>query len=247
MIVNGVSALVRAGFSRDYDPSRGPSFTQYYEGTKEAIEELERQLVGVRYEVDYTSPPIAKLSITQTGYSENEDPNAILDVQYELLANTSSKSIFEHPVARALGQAVILQIRDALDRSPGDAAPSFTGNTLKIYDMAITGQDTYIDSQFVFRVTQIIGRRANEIPVAFTDVNKIYTTAEMLAEISTPRAYTTAIQLAAAAAQASFGTIPADYTLGWLKQAPTLNTVADNKIALNFEYWCYAWSDLLYS
>ena len=235
------------------DPARGPTTETIYEGTFDAVLAAEATLTNVAYDADYSNPPVARLTIYSPDYGDtNDDPNSIILTTFDLLANTSQRSGYEHRKSLAISASSPETIRVIKTAIRKNTAPSvaLTDNSLKLYNHMLNGQDQFVDSQFVFKLTQYISRRA-VIGIAYSGVNKIYTSASLIAETNPTGIYAAAIGFAFEAVRDSvyggIDNVPAGFTLGWLKQAPTITTVADNKSAVSIEYWLEAWSQYYYA
>lgn len=242
--------LVQTGFVRRYDASRGYSTDVTYEGTIESVQAAEASLAGTGtpYVADYGNPPVARMTVSTPDIGEtNADPNAILLTTMELQANTSQRSLYEHRKALALPKDTIRVIKDALKKN---TAPSITltGDALLLYNHLLNGQDSFLSSQFVFKVNQYVSRKAI-VSIAFSDVGKVYSNVDLKNEMHPTPLFVTAIDEAFLSVKNGVynGAAPSGFTLGWLKHAPTITSVADNKAVIQFEYWLDAWSDFDYA
>jgi hypothetical protein len=202
-------------------------------------------------EIDATGPT-HKLYVT-TPENPTDGTGGIIAVQYELLGNNQQFDLRLHPKAIALGTPTIKKINNVLNNAKDDNGRAINteaeittigGDALQLYNLLLqeNGNRAFQKSQYVFRVTQIASNRAT-INVAYSDVEKIYTTAQMLAETGPPSGILTAI------ADAVTGSNPgahAGYQYGWLKQTPTVTTAANNKIQISVEFWLELWSTWIY-
>lgn len=184
-----------------------------------------------------------------------EDPTGDSEVsvtaQFELLGNELQKDIREHPIALALGYEKLKIIDGVLNgdlKSPGvkySESDILAGNMTHVYRYLRqrNGNGGYHKSQYVFRYTRITSNRA-VIDVGFTGVERIHTTAQMVAQTGPPPgilasiadAYTTSVPAAVA-----------DYQYGWMKKTPTVTNVAGNKVQISGEYWLEEWSTIFYA
>lgn len=171
---------------------------------------------------------------------------------FELAGNSLQFDMREHPKALALGPATLKQIDNAIDgetaaiRSAAlDAVNSAGGDTLALYNLLRQrkGSGSFFKPQYVLRFNRIASTRA-VISVGFDNVGKILTTAQMVSETGPPGGILASIDEAVSATQ------PANvsgYQWGWLKQTPTVQTVAGNKIQISGEYYLEFWSTWLYA
>ena len=184
---------------------------------------------------------------------------------FELNGNALQKDIREHPKALVLGPSRIEAISRAVDRWTNAVGYTYsiadvTGATEE--DEAITGDEAadalslynllrqrngnaaFQISQYVFRYTRIASNRAS-LDVGYSNVEKILTTEQMVAETGPPVGILSAIADAVTAATPT--TVASGYQFGWLKQTPTVTNIAGNKIQISGEYWLESWSTWLYA
>lgn len=241
------AALAGPKKRRSYSQSRGWSTTWEYEGTEDAIMGVVAGLGGAYdLEIDTTSPKSTLTVRTPDAGDAATDPNQIIAVQFELQSNTAQKSGYEHHKSIALGKPTIQQIKKAIsDRN--DSASFAAGNATTLYGHMVNGQDAFVSPQFVFRMTQYISKRAI-VDILFANTSRVYTKAALIAETNPTGFFPVSIEQAHDTVYTDQygGAIPTGYNLGWLKQAPTVTTIAGEKQAITIEYWLEAWSEYYY-
>lgn len=255
--------------TRSYDTSRGWQTTYEYEGTERSISAFLPLLRSANrnFTMDLRGPK-AVLTIT----TPDSGDNSVSDkrITYELDSNISQKSLYEHWRTLAFAnanQAELIAIKAALQdiKTANPNATTLTDpNTGKsitlsadgreFYKRMLVGQDSFVVSQTVMKVT-IIDGRDSELAVAYSNSNCVYTTDQMLSELGLPAAskYFKAAQEAALALNAFYTQGGAAYPYsvypfpGWLKHAPSMTPIAGDKDATTLEFWLEAWSQYMYN
>jgi P2-related tail formation protein len=246
MTIVGYPGLTEEGRRGVIDPVRGVTTEIRYKGPVDAVNAALATLGGstAYIEFDTTNPPIGTLLVRTPDWG-NGDTQGIIQTTWELQANLITKSGYEHPTSIALGTDTLNEIISKVGDETA-SADDFTGNARTLFDMMAAGQDSFFQSQFVFRYSRYINRNAS-VSIAFDDIHRVYTSAAMITETSAPSLYQTAINEARAAMLAYYGSIPSGHTLGWLKQAPTITSVAGNKSVVTVEWYLDAWRNYYYS
>jgi len=233
-----------------YDPVRGTFSERYYEGCEDEIMGLARRLSPDQYyEIDGTNAPIFRLAVRTPDY-DGSSSSSETTLTYELLGNDLTYSIYEHPTARALDSAILASVRRAVDsRSTkfyNEAGTDITstvngnGNAITLYNLAIKGTDSFIRSQYVFRVTQTVSNRSTA-RAGYANTNKLYTTGQLISETSPPSTLLFAIDQIPTPSD-----IPTGYVWRWLKKTPTVVQIGGNKFNIAVEYLLERWSTFLY-
>lgn len=227
------------------DPVRGVSSEWVREGTAGAIRAVEASLLpGTDYEVDYTNPPMGTIIVRYAGYGTGSD-SEILSSSFELQRNISSKSGYEHWKTLALPKSTINSIRRAL--KDNTTLSNLTGNANSFYNLMVNNVDSFIIANFVFRLTQTVKKNA-VVDIAFENSMRIYTNAQLKAEVNAGPLYENAIDEAYNTVLNDYyqGSIPSGRTLGWLKIPPTISTISGDRSAISVEYWLEATSTYYY-
>jgi hypothetical protein len=212
-------------------PGEGAKGTQVYYGTLDYCNAVKAEALatrsGVSIDLDYSQPPLCKLTIYSPDFPD-ESTDGIIATTFELHGNQQQKSVFEHPNFIALDDNTQKAIRQAVDDR--DYSALGTG-ALKFYRWAI--QDVPLwTAQFVYRVSQVVSSRAT-VSVAFANTKKLHTTAAILGETNPPAE----LFWSASAAYASLDdTVPDGWALAWYKQTPTITGTAGRKFTIQLEY-----------
>jgi hypothetical protein len=200
--------------------------------------------------------PIHRLVVT-TPDLPTGGTQGIQQTYYELLGNNVQLDLREHPKSIALGSAVVRTIDCVLSQS---ADPNIStsenqvvpqqsdipaGDARELYDLLSqrNGNAAYVKPQFVFRYTRVASNFATGV-LNYDNVEKILTTTQMISETGFPgTGILSAINSAVVATQ------PAavdGYVYGWLKQTPTVTSMAGNKFQIVGDYSLEFWSTWIY-
>lgn len=247
-VINGTLLPVQQQPSNDYDPQRGLLGTVIYEGCDEAAAvSVENTLLSER--IAFTSHSDGKTRVI-----EAKIMNAPLDV-WQVLANEIQKSGYENPavLANADGttdQDAIAKIKQyVLDNTKLSAInPPLTGNALKLFFLMQHDQDHYALGQYVLRHTvqtsETFGSNVSDV-----NVEKLYTTAQLLVEVTNPLLWTFPLP---GRLQTKLNSIPApaavaNFLWSWRKLPSTEVMVPGNFIEITTEYWLEQWSTFYYT
>jgi hypothetical protein len=245
-ILRGSEFVVGPRIRVTENPSQGKSVEHVYEGTIETIRHLSTTLpAGSDYVLDETNPPKSVLVVRTQGLTQDDD--TLLAAQFDIKANSQQKSMYEHPKSIALGTSILGTIRDELRKSSPDESniPSTPLFARILFRKLRKGQDYFLVTQPVFRTTHIIKNR-REFSFAISNLNCIYTTAQVIVEANPPLPFSGGTgALATLDSQMLSGfyenSIPSGFQLGWLKVNFELTTVPNNKSAATMEYVLDAW------
>lgn len=232
-------------------PTRGASFEAIYSGTEEYIQAvyLSTSSDFIR-EIDRSAAP--KIFLRVRSGDDGVSPNDAV-YTYELLGNTLHKDLREHPNIKSLGAVYIAQVSALTNIKPETEADRIALQTKvdalnpiqKIfYDLLSKGTNSYAVTQFNFRVTKTISFR-NQIPIAFSNIERVYTTDQLTAEVNPPS--TIFFSITEAAAAVAPASPDANYTFGWLKQPPIVQQATSMKWQIVQEYWLEEWANLIYA
>jgi hypothetical protein len=203
--------------------------------------EAELEAVGPTYQLTVIAPDVPA-----------GDSIGVQEAFFELAGNNLQFDMREHPKALALGPAT-LKIIDTAISGDTDAARTAAitqvnaagGDTLALYNLLRqrNGTGAFFKPQYVLRYNRLVSSRAT-IDVGYSNVGKILTHAQMINDSAPPTGILAAIN------EAVDGYAPAavtGYLWGWLKQTPTVQTVAGNKLQISGEYYLEFWSTWLYA
>jgi len=155
-------------------------------------------------------------------------------------------------IARALKDGVtIAEASVSLEEDTGDTySPIITDSAaaVRLYKRLQTGSDGYLDSKYTLRHTTNVDNRYG-INIADLNVNRIYTTAQLLSETQNTSSWVfplpgrLAYKINALSSDfiARYGTL-SNYQWGWLKGASRENTSANNRVNIVTDYKFFNWS-----
>jgi hypothetical protein len=248
MIINGFAGLTETGRRGVMDPKTGVTTEVRYSGPTEAVKAAVTSMVGSVYyvEYDYTNPPVGTLVVRSPDWGDN-DTSIQIQTTYDLVANLVQKSGYEHPTSIAIGPdgdngltAIAAKVGQE-----GALATDFTGNSRTLFEMMTAGQDTFFQSQFVFKYSRFASRHI-EVDIAYAGFGGLYGTGDVIDETGAPPIYQNALWEAHAAVWDYYGSEPDGHTIGWLKHAPQLNGASGNKNVITVEWYLDAWRDYYY-
>lgn len=260
-------SLTGPKITRSYSSGAGWVTTYEYEGTERAIMGFMPVLRASKrqFQMDLRTPKCTLIVTTP----DSGDPQQPQDkhIRYELSANISQKSLYEHwrtilfatqnPAELIAIKAALIDLKNADPNAISLPNPS-TGNAVQLsangaefYRRMLVGQDYFTFSQTVMKVTIIAGSNA-ELQAVYANSNVVYTTDQMLAEIGRVTPYAQAAEQAALNLSAWYetgGGIPSYcYPFpGWLKQVPSITPIAGDKDATTVEFWLEAWATYMYN
>ena len=154
-------------------------------------------------------------------------------------------------IARALKDGTTIADAAAallLDSPSGTFPTTLSAYGLRLWERLQTGSDGYLDSKYVLRHTTNVDNRYG-VNIADLNVNRIYTTAQLLSEAQDtglwifPLPGRLAYKINALSSDfiARYGTL-ANYQWGWLKSASRENTSANNRVNIVTDYKFFNWS-----
>jgi hypothetical protein len=235
------TGLALKSTNRRKNPIDGESRVYVYVGTAAAVYNAYNTINQTDYlevEIDETGAPEYRLIVTAP---DDSAVNAI--VNYELVGNELSRSIWESERARALGFDVVRDIRGRVNRQ--EAGTGLSGDAKILYQIASLGVDHWEEPQFVYRVTKVVSRKYT-LKIALNNIAKIYTTTQVLNETSPPPGLVFSISDVQADSTAggpndiaeTSGGINAvtGWFYGWFKGTPTVQKAAGYRIAVTTEF-----------
>jgi hypothetical protein len=262
--INGLNEAVQNRVTTTFTPNVGGEYGGKYEGPKAKVLTKMNELIALGYSVQYEcdASPVASLTFkTTTNSSGNppSNPNADYVDTFQVIRNTVQKELImsDHPYVAALSEDNLTALKNAMANPPVNSSPAFSGGSIAqaayLWDLWQSGVRTVDVKQPVLRVTRITNP-LYDAPFDLDYVDKILTTATMIADSGVPSNF--AIGLASLAAACSYRTalsgvfaIRPDSLLlkfGWLKDAPTSETVGTSKNQYTLEYKFGLWDTAIY-
>lgn len=192
-------------------------------------------------EIEASGPTHELTVITPDDPSGGSD--GVVSTTFELLGNALQRDLREHPRSLVLGPDKLEDINQVLDGrlEYGEANFQTSADGLLLYDLLRqrNGNGSYQVPQYVFRCSRIVTRRSTT-QVGYSNVAKVFTTTQMLAETGPPTNILNTV--VDAVTYSAPTTATSGYTYGWLKQSPTATLEAGNKVRLTSEWWLEQWN-----
>lgn len=260
-IINGNIGPILVSKRLSYSPSRGISETTEYESAGDNLGGIATECIesGVQYEM-LQNGRRSRLSFTKEPVVGGDAATEITTDRWELLANEVSFNIRSHPRVRAMAATGPESVASAEgyyqtyleDKTtpPADHA-IWTATTSEgyLFRLLVNGASAYYSGQYVLRHTTNVSN-AYDTNVADLGVEFIYTTAQLISEISSSQYW---LQPCPGRLRAKIerienqGSGAAGFMWGWRKLPSTETTAANNRIDISTEYQLGDWSTFLYS
>jgi hypothetical protein len=248
--VNGSLAAIRQPTEVSYDPARGLQITQRWESAGDNLSAIATSYQAARISYNLTrsthkSVLVATAGGGQVGYGE------IATDTWQILANEIQKDLLQHNRSLAIDAAQIREIdRGIRGDSNGKLLSSqltISGDAVSLYDLLFHDQTHFALGQYVLKHTTNVSNSYG-INIADLNVEKIYTTAQLLAEVTNSALWTFPMP---GRLQYKISNLPAPiarsgYLWGWRKLPSTETTAAGNRIDITTEYWLEQWSTYSY-
>lgn len=240
VIINGKRGPIRQRIKISYDPQHGQTIGIPFESAGDGLAGLAAQLEAYRVAYDLEpnerkSTLIAKPTGGQLGI-----PNKSVD-EWQLLPNEQQLSIQYAPGAAGLTQAQFEAIYDAV-RDGKES--TFSGPAHQVFLRVKRGEDHFaIGTQVLHHNTNVWdGYPGN---VANVNQNRIYTTAQLIAECADVNEWVYPIPAGIVGAIESIELPPVrdGWQIGWRKLPAKWATAAGNRISVSTEY-CFGQWDL---
>ncbi len=260
-VITGTPLPVRKPDVVRFDPTRGVVRDLSWEAAiPTTLNPVASLLLASRMSYNLSGELPARIVASASG-SDLGQPEITTD-NWQILANELQRHIFQGQVALQLEQNVpgaLSQVESnyTLVSTPG-TTPRMTPSTITWDDPSVSGNDLSAsigllsllmrgathtpESQYVVKHTVNISQNFTT-NIADAHVGQIYTTAQLLTEITDgslwtyplpPRLVTKINAIETPAARTN-------YTIGWRKLAATETTSAENRIEISTEYWFGQW------
>ena len=253
--IRGTSVPQRQRLTEKWSPVNGWSEDFEYRGFNEAqmrAKAVQWQNAGVEYE-------LTNALGVYTLHGTDTSGQATIDT-WEIGVNKMQPHILENPVTiagiKADPEYIPPHIKALTNQAKGIKTPeevvaicALNAAALRCSDRMASGSDSYARSGYVLRHTTNVSNRYG-VNVADTNIDRIYTTAQVLSETQNsnswvfplPGRLAYKIQQIDAQLQANYGT--ADfYTWGWVKRASPESTSANTRVNIVTEYEFDQWSE----
>lgn len=241
---------------------RGSSYQEVWEGTKEAID-LQRLLVlpGFSWEIDPSEKPKYRLIVSAGDDGGAASPTEVITT-FEVLGNSRSVALALAPAFQSIDTRTIFNLNAVANgeisyieetatpkiafpdpTNPATHAP-YNNPLWQLYvNLIRMGHTEFQISEYSFRVTNLISNRY-QTALAFNNVRKIYSSAQIEAEISFPTTFFKLSDVTNSVAPDPVSIKPF-MTYGWLKQTPQSQS-SGLKFQIVNEWWLNIWPTILY-
>jgi len=250
-IINGTAGPVLQPPRLRYDPTRGQVISLEYESAGVGVTSLASLFQAARINYDLVSSGFKSRLIAEATGSQLGYPDVSCD-EWQILANEIQKDIKEHPDVLAMEEAypgtIGYVVRDAQlyeqGLPPGTPAPPAGAMPISgmLFSLLVRGSTHYACSQYVVQ-HQLNVSNAYAANIADVNVERIYTTAQLLSELTNAALWTFPLPPRLVY---KLGQIPAppartNYLWGWRKLSSKEITCATNRISISTEYWLEQW------
>lgn len=229
----------------NYDPGRGETRHEIFDGTFEACIARAIALRNLRPDLAVTAEPSdgSLWRVTERSADWGESAAAATTV-WELLGNEVHKDIYEHPRSLSIDPRVVAQVRGEVAKYDGQGPlPTFagdpTGNADLLFTLLLKGTNAYLTSQYVLRRTEIVSSKY-QVKVAFNQIDSIWSSAQIVTVEAPPA------ELLFSISNIPIPDSQSGYQWGWLKKSPTVMQASGNRFQITQEWWLEQWSTYLY-
>jgi len=257
--INGYRMPISRPQDYEYDPTRGLTVTQEWEGAgPDSLDGRARRFISERKAFRFSKNKTRSRLVMTASNSQLGYPEVSTDT-WQILANEVSKDIRELPVVASLPENLYTNISNqATEWKAGDSIfdtfqppTGLSGDDLAaaniIFDLLIKGQDQFAFSQYVLKHTTSVSNAA-VANVSDFGVGAIYTTSQLLNEVEDSSSWTYPLpgRLSAKIGSISSPATKLNYLWGWRKLPSTETTTANFRIEISTEYWLDQWSTFIY-
>lgn len=244
--INGTAQPVRQKLQVSYDPVNGLQIGVPFVSAGNNCNGLVQQLISNRVAFEWQPSGCMSRVVARASGGQAGVPNLSVD-EWQLTANEIQKDLFEHPTSLAIDADQIHAIKKGLEDHTPSEQLSIDGNAIVLYDLLTRGTTHFALGQYVLRHSTNVSNDYS-VNVADFNVERIYTTAQLIAEVTNPTSWVFPLpgrlvykinNLAAPPARAG-------YLWGWRKLPSTEHTAAGNRIAITTEYSLEQWSTYIY-
>lgn len=250
-IVNGTLQPVLTKRTLRFDPDRGAILAKEWESAGDNLNGLAQECIAGRVGFTQTPNLVRSRLVTEESGASTGVPELAVDT-WQLLASEETKDIKSHPQVLTMHLAdpsLLPAVLQAIEDKTGDTL-AFEDNAvaMELFNLLSIGFTSYAVSRFVLRhTTNVSNRYASN--VADGNVERIYTTAQLVSEISNGGFWLFPCpgRLIAKINGIENQNLGEGFTWGWRKLASTETTAAGNRIDISTEYWLGSWNtNLLY-
>lgn len=260
----GIAILAQKYGNLSYDPIKGYRVGLGYRGTFDGCFAYANNSLAkdVAWNIDHEDGPIYSLVANIPDLNQDGVDTPTPTLTYELVGRPQQKSIYEAPFVLALdarnpsrtnattgkpelySQLVQRLLKDDPPSAPdGTDIPdaSALDIAVKLYNLVKRGTDSFQTKGRTFKLTKNVSSRYLT-KSSFANEERVYSTAQLKAEVLPPPILLFSLDAAAAEAPSPYP----GYTWGWLKQLVTVSQAAGLRFNVTNEYILEQWFDLLY-
>lgn len=257
--INGSNEAVQNRVVSTFTPGIGGESGGRYEGPKTKVLEKMTELINLGYAVQYECDASPVASVTFSTPSVNgqppTNPNADYVDNFQVVRNTVSKELLmsDHPLVALIHDANMDILKSAIKNPPENQPPAFVSgggsypqslsSAAYLWELFSSGVTHIEVKQPVLRVTRVTNP-LYDVPFDLDYIDKVLSTSTMIADSGVPSNFV--FGLAALASACSYRTptsggiaVRSDGLLlkfGWLKDAPSSETVGTTKNQYTLEY-----------
>ncbi len=249
--INGTLNPVRQPTEYTYDPQNGMQVVFKWEAAGGDLWPLANAYAAARMGFTHI-PNAAKSTLIATASGPQAGEGDFNTDTWEILANEIQKDMLEHPRSLAIeesfpGTLILVKHETESGKALATTPPWSSGavalGATRLYNLLVRGQTHFSLGQYVLRHTTNVSNAYNS-NIADFNVERIYTTAQLLTEAGNSNLWTFPLpgRLAYKVQNLPVPTARTDYLVGWRKLPSSENTAANNRVNITTEYWLEQWS-----
>lgn len=249
--------LVRQSLDYTWTPTDGYTFTPVDVGLSASVAGLARtyRYLRIPHRVRHDGPVSAieaEHQLPDNGQAETPAGSWALIGQQESVDWRQHSSFLaltedeQWTINRVISREITDEPADYVwvDITPSAFTPS--SEALFFYKLAFNGQQYFTRTNYVLRHTMTVSQ-VYESQLSGSNINRVFSKTQLLAEAASfddplPQLLINEIN----AIPALNTTVPTGYVEGWLKQSPTIQTVAGGRVECSVEYVYETWPTIFY-
>lgn len=243
----------------DYDPVKGETLAEVFEGTLEACFSkaiaVRNQRPDLAFNLESADGPLWRITVRSPDFGS--DPGLSSVDTWELLGNDIQKDIYEAPFTLNIDTGQLDIVREAMseEQTVADVQEDLDDEALLLLVLLKKGTTHFQVSQYVLRYTQLVSSKS-QVRASFSNVERVYvvTNAAGQAAFATliglpPELLFSLEQIPVPVIVNSASSVLLNteiYHTGWMKKTPTVSQVSGNRFQITQEYWLDYWVKALY-
>ena len=254
--INGSLAAFAHAPDVSFDPIRGQIISQRFVSAGDGLGATASALAAARIQYNWTKSKTRSVLVSSASGSQVGFPDLACDT-WQILANEIQKDLKEFPGFQAMEAAypgtIGYVVRDVAlyntGAAPGMPAPNAGAlpQSGYLFELLRAGATHYALGQYVLRHTTNVSN-AYAANIADANIERCYTTAQLLAEVQDAGLWTFPMPGRMAFKLQNIVAPPAQahYQWGWRKLPGPETSGATNRIEITTEYWLEQWHIYLY-